>query len=183
MIFYWSLSDSKSPQVSRTLLSILANLNIAVVWMVSTRPHISKSSGPFTKHLNIVPSAPITTGITITFMSHKFSFLVLWPGLCIYLSFRSLLILLCGLPGRQSSLFSWFFLFFFLTITRSGRLANIRWFVCISKSLRTMSDSFSRMNSELCIYKVSQYTMWLLITLLIIMCCLFYFKSENSILQ
>ena len=43
MIFYRSLSDSKSPQLSRTLLSILADLNNAVVWTVSTRPVISKS--------------------------------------------------------------------------------------------------------------------------------------------
>ena len=46
MVFRWSLSDSKSPQVSRTLLSILAGLNIVVVWMVSTRPLIIKSSFP-----------------------------------------------------------------------------------------------------------------------------------------
>ena len=38
MVFHWSLSDSKSPQVSRTLFNILAVLNNAVVWMVSTRP-------------------------------------------------------------------------------------------------------------------------------------------------
>ena len=31
MIFHWSLSDSQSPQVSRTLLSILADLDNAVV--------------------------------------------------------------------------------------------------------------------------------------------------------
>ena len=36
MVFQWS--DSKSPQVSKTLLSTLADLNNAVVWMVSTRP-------------------------------------------------------------------------------------------------------------------------------------------------
>ena len=36
MVFHRRLSDSKSPQVSRTLLSILATL-INVVWMVSTR--------------------------------------------------------------------------------------------------------------------------------------------------
>ena len=35
-VYHWSLSDSKSPQVSRTLLSILAGLNNAVVWTVST---------------------------------------------------------------------------------------------------------------------------------------------------
>ena len=47
MVFHRSLSDSKSPQVSRALLSILADLNNAVVWMVSTRPFISKSSDSF----------------------------------------------------------------------------------------------------------------------------------------
>ena len=55
MIFHWSLSDSKSPQVSRTLLSILAVLNKVVVWMVSTRPPISKSSGQFSN-----PNVPIS---------------------------------------------------------------------------------------------------------------------------
>ena len=44
MVFHWSLSDSKSPQVSRTLLNIPAVFNYAVVWMVSTRPPTSKSS-------------------------------------------------------------------------------------------------------------------------------------------
>ena len=44
MVFHWCLSDSKSPQVSRTLLSILNN---AVVWMVTTRPLTSKSSSLF----------------------------------------------------------------------------------------------------------------------------------------
>ena len=40
MVFQWSLSDSKSPRVSRTLLSILAVLNNIVVWMVSSHPPI-----------------------------------------------------------------------------------------------------------------------------------------------
>ena len=72
MVFYWSLSDSKSPQVSRTLLSILAVLNDAVVWMVSTRPPISKSSSPFSNPLVTVPNAPITIGIIFTSMFHSF---------------------------------------------------------------------------------------------------------------
>ena len=38
MASHWSLGDLKSPQVSRTLRSILAALNNAVVWMV---PHSS----------------------------------------------------------------------------------------------------------------------------------------------
>ena len=37
MVFHWSLRDNKSPQVSRTLLSIRTVFNNAVVWMVSTR--------------------------------------------------------------------------------------------------------------------------------------------------
>ena len=44
MVFHWSLSNNKSPQVFKTLLSILADLSNAVVWIVSTRPLISESS-------------------------------------------------------------------------------------------------------------------------------------------
>ena len=65
MVFQWSLSDSKSPQVSRTLLSILAVLNNAVVWMVSTRPPTSKSFSPFRNPLVTVPNAPIIIIIII----------------------------------------------------------------------------------------------------------------------
>ena len=73
MGFLWSLSDSKSPQVSRTLLSILAVLNNAEVWMVSTRPPTSKSSNPFNNPLVTVPNAPIMIGTIVTFMFHSFS--------------------------------------------------------------------------------------------------------------
>ena len=68
MVFVWRLSDCKSRQVSRTLLSILADLNIAVVWIVFTRSLISKFSGPFMSPLVTVSSMPITIGITITFI-------------------------------------------------------------------------------------------------------------------
>ena len=72
MVFHWSLSDSKSPQVSRTLFSILAVLNNAVFWMVSTRQPISKSSRPYSNSLVTVPKAPITIGIIVTCMFHSF---------------------------------------------------------------------------------------------------------------
>ena len=75
MVFYWSLSDSKSPQVSMTILSILADSNNDLVKMASTRPLISKSSTPSTNFLVTVPSSPITIGITVTFMFHCFSIL------------------------------------------------------------------------------------------------------------
>ena len=51
MVFHWSLSDSKYPQVSRTPLSILANLNNAVVRMVSIHPLIFNFSSPLSKFL------------------------------------------------------------------------------------------------------------------------------------
>ena len=72
MVFHRNLSDSNSPQVSRTLLTILAVLNNAVVWMVSTRPPTSKSSSPFRNPLVTVPNAPITIGIIVTSMFHSF---------------------------------------------------------------------------------------------------------------
>ena len=71
MVFHWILSDSKSPQVPRILVSILAVLN-NVVWMVSTCPPISKSSSPCNNPLVTVPKAPITIGIIVAFMFHSF---------------------------------------------------------------------------------------------------------------
>ena len=44
MVFHESLSDSKSPQVSKTRLRILAVLSNAVIWIISTRPPTSKST-------------------------------------------------------------------------------------------------------------------------------------------
>ena len=51
IIFHWSLSDSKCPEVSRTRLGILAVFNNAVVLIVSTRPSTSKSFRPFNNSL------------------------------------------------------------------------------------------------------------------------------------
>ena len=63
---HWSLTDSKFPQVFRTLLSILADLNNVVVWIVFTCPLVSKSSSSLINPWRIVPCAPITIGITVT---------------------------------------------------------------------------------------------------------------------
>ena len=72
MVFYWGLSDIKSPQVSSTLLSILADLNNVVFWMVSTRLPNSKSSSRFSNPLDTVPNVPITNGIINTCIFHSF---------------------------------------------------------------------------------------------------------------
>ena len=95
MVFHWRLSDSKSPQVSSTLLSVLAVFSNAVVWMVSTRPSTSKSSRPFNDPLVTVPKAPITIGIIVTFMFH--SFFNSLARSSYYLTFQILSVLFCDL--------------------------------------------------------------------------------------
>ena len=72
MVSHWSLSDSKFPHVSRTLLSILADLKNDIVWMVPTRSLIFKSYSPWTYPLVTAASVPITIGIMVIFMIHSF---------------------------------------------------------------------------------------------------------------
>ena len=52
--------------------SSLRDLNNAVVSMVSTGHLICKSSNPFTNPLVTVLSTPITIGVTVIFMFHRF---------------------------------------------------------------------------------------------------------------
>ena len=122
-----NLSDSKSLQVSRTLFSILANRNNAVVWIISTCPLISKSSSLFINLLVIVLSAPTTIDITVTVMFPSFFSSLARSQ---FLSFH----LLCfsftqWSAGTAKSTIWQVLLFIFLSITRSGRLSGIRWSV------------------------------------------------------
>ena len=149
MVFHWSLSDSKFPQISRTLLSILTVLNNAVVWMVSTRPPTSKSSSPFSNPLVTVPNAPISIGIIVTFMFHYFFNSLARSR---YLSFfsHSFSFILWSAGTAKSTILQ--ILLLLLIIIRSGLLAEIRWSVCMSKSHRSLCVSFSRTDAGLCIY-------------------------------
>ena len=133
MVFHWRLSDSKSPQVSRALLSILAVFNNAVVWMVSTRPPSSKSSRPFNNPLVTVTKAPITIGIIVTFMFHSF-FNSLARSRYLSLFSHSFSFILWSAGTAKSTILQIFFFFFLSIIMRSGLRAEIRWSVCISKS-------------------------------------------------
>ena len=72
MVFHWGFSDSKSSQVSMTLLSILVVFNNVVVWILSNRPPTSESSSPFNNPLVTVPKAPITFGIIDIYMFQSF---------------------------------------------------------------------------------------------------------------
>ena len=72
VVFLGSLSDSRSSQGTRTFLSILADLNNAIVWVFLILALIFNSFNPLNKPLMTVPSAPATIGITVTFMFHRF---------------------------------------------------------------------------------------------------------------
>ena len=143
MVFHWNLSDSKSPQVSRTLLSILAVFSNAVVWMVSPRPPTSKSSKPFDNPFVTVPKAPLTIGTIITFMFHSFFY-----SLARYLSFfsHSFSFILWSAGTAKSTILQ--ILFFLLIIIRSGLLAENRWSMCMSKSHRSLCVSFASFSTS-----------------------------------
>ena len=128
MVFHWSLSVSKSPQVSRTRLRILAVLSNAVVWMVSTRPPTSKSSRPFNNPLVIVLKAPITIGTIVTFMFHSFFNSLARSR---YLSFFSLFFRFILWSARTAKSTILQILFFLLIIMMSSLLAGIRWSVIL----------------------------------------------------
>ena len=149
MVFRWSLSDSKSPQVSRTLLSILAILNNVAAWMVSTRLRTSKSFSPFNNPLVTVPIAPIITGIIVTFIFHSF-FSVLEQGQGTFPLFHILSVLFCGQPGQQSPQFCKFsfFCWLLLSLVFWPRLGD----PCVCQSPIGVYVLFSRTGAGLCIY-------------------------------
>ena len=164
MVFHWSLSDSKSTQVSRTRLSILAVLSNAVVWIVSSRPPTSKSFRPFNNPLATVPNTPITIGTIVTFMFNNF---FNYLARSRYLSFFSVsfrFILWSAGTAKSTNLQ---ILFLLLIIMRSGLLAGIRWSVCMSHrslcvcmSHRRLCESFSRKGGGLCIYYLFVRSNW-----------------------
>ena len=141
MVFHWRLSDTKSPQVSRTLLSILAVLNNAVVWMVSSCPPVSKSSSLFSNPLVTVPNTPITIGIIVTCMFHSF-FNSLARSRYLFFFSHTFSFILWSARTSKSTILQ--VLFFLLIIIKSGFLTGIRWSVCMSKSPRSLCVSFSR---------------------------------------
>ena len=140
MVFPLSFSDSKSPQVSRTLLSILAVLSNAVIWRVSPHQPTSKSPRPFNKHLVMLPKAPFTIGTIVTFMFHSIFNCLARSR---YLSFcsHSFSFIMWSARTAKSTVLQ--ILYFLLIIIRSGLLAEIRWSVCMSKSHRSLCVSFS----------------------------------------
>ena len=154
MAFHWSLSDSKSPQVTRTLLNILVIFNNAVIWMVSTRLPTSKSSRPlsycakstnhnwYTRHPHVPQLFQFSSKVEV--LIFLFTFLQIYSVV------------------HQDSKVDNFAdcLYFLLIIMRSGLLAGIRWSVCILKSHRSLRESFSRTGASLCMYHLFVWSNW-----------------------
>ena len=144
MVFHWRLSDSKFPQVSRTLLGILANLNNDVVWAFSSRPVISKFCSPCTDSLVTVPRVPIIISIKVIFMFQSF---FQYPSKVQILIHHFAFFQFYSVVRWDSKVHDFASSLFFV-----GRLAEIRWSIHISKSLRNLCVSFSGTDSGLCIY-------------------------------
>ena len=132
MIPYWSLSDNNSLEVSRTLLSNRADPNNAVVWVVSTRPFISKSSSLFITHL-VSPSLSCLIAISIFCKVNLF--------ILLFFQFHSVVIWDSKVHNSARFFFLWI-------IPRSKFLAEIWWSVYISKSQWSLRVSFSRRDSD-----------------------------------
>ena len=129
MFFHWSLSDGRSPQVSRTRLSILAILRNVVVWRVSTRPPNSKSfrslDNPLVclKHQSQLTQSSLQVKILILL----FTFLQLY-----------------SVVRRDSKVEHFANSPFLLIMIRTGLLVMIGWSVCMFKSHMSLCVLFSR---------------------------------------
>ncbi len=123
MVFHRSVSDSKSPQVSRTILRILAVLRNAVIWIVSTNPNW------YNRHFHVPQFFQFSSKVEVLILRY-----ILWS------------------TGTAKSTILQILFFFLLIIIRSGLLAGIRWSVCMSQSHWSLCVSFSRTCACLCIY-------------------------------
>ena len=127
MASHWSLSDWMSSQVSRSPLSILADIYKALVCIVSTRLLISKSSS-----LCINRLVTKNTNYNWYYFLNNVPQIFLIPsqGSGIYLSFRFLSYLLCSQPGQQNQQFGKYsfccWLLLGLVIWSSGPNSGIR---------------------------------------------------------
>ena len=148
MIFHRCLSNSQSPQVPWTLLSILTNLKNALVWMVLISPLIPNLLSPLSKPLGTILSTVITIDITVNLM-----FLSFFRSLTKYkYTLFSLSLILTLWLGGISKIHYMASSHFLLVIIIFDLLTGIGWSICTSKSNRFLCISFSRTDSGLCIY-------------------------------
>ena len=65
-------SDSNAPQISWTLLNVMADFCCTTIWMVSILPLIFSSPSLFSRFLGNVPRAPTTIVNIVAFKFHNF---------------------------------------------------------------------------------------------------------------
>ena len=131
------------------------------------------------------PRAPITIGKTSLSCSTVSS--IPEQGRGIYPSFHFLSILFCGQPEQQSPQSCMLFLICWL-IQGHGRLAEIRWSVCMSKSQRSLCMSYFRTDVGLCSYHLFVWSdfnflhnsQWIP---LLTQSCLFLYSSQANLLK
>ena len=123
---FWAV---ESHLITWILQSILAGFCDTLVKTVSILL-IFNSFSLLSNSLEIIPSAPTTTGITVIGIFYSFSF-GLWLRPNIYLSFRFVLFSLCGPLEHQNPLVGNFFPSHLSTLYDC--LVEIRWLFCISK--------------------------------------------------
>ena len=163
MVFNWRLSENKSPQVSRTFLSIL----------------------PFNNPFVIVSKVPIPIDSIVTFIFRSFFFNSLARSW--YLSFfsHSFSFILWSAGTAKSTILQILFILWLLIIIRPGLLAGIRWSICMSKSHGCLCVSFSGTAAGLCTYHLFVWSnlnflhisLW--ITLPTQSCLVLYFFCAN----
>ena len=135
----------KTVRLRETFLNIMADLDNAVVWMVSIRLLISKSSCLCTNPLVTATNPPIINGIPVT--STFFIYLARSSSLSFYslfFKFSSTVSLDTKIHNSARSLF-------LLIIFRSVRLPEIRWSVFISESQRSLCVLFAGSNINIII--------------------------------
>ena len=177
MVSHKSLNDNKSPQVCRTLFSILADLDNAVVWMITSRPLIPSFMYRFLLLIISMAHVSIMNSILMSWLY------ILTAGFPVQVS---IFWWLYGPHQLQllSPLFSCFIIFqfsskvlvfiflfaffqFYPVVSWNGKVhlsagslfccwlsqgLVVWWSVCILKSQRSLCISFSRTDSGLCIY-------------------------------
>ena len=130
-VSWWSFTGVwVSASLFRTFLSILANLNNAIVWMVSIHPLIfspsilfffffPRLSSPRCKPLGTIPSVPFTSGITVILMFHIFFVFFKVSGkvqafvsLFVFFYFHTMVYLDGKVPCMADSLFYYYYYFY-----------------------------------------------------------------------
>ena len=118
MVSHRSLIDSKFPQVFGTFLTILTDLNIAIVCMVATRLLISKSSSLFINLLVTTANTAITIGYHYLFYVSQFFSIpeqgLVFVSLFAFFQFYSVVSRDSKVYDSASSLFFFFSFFFYL---------------------------------------------------------------------